>query len=70
MNSGPVWRIGLLRDNAGVDMGRNIFQAKAPAAMIRAVRAVVHENESAQRAFDLYEHLQDAAETEEILQHT
>src|SRR5439155_7002038 len=28
---------------AGVDMGRNIFQSDAPAAMLRAVRAVVHD---------------------------
>ena len=28
---------------SGVDMGRNIFQAKCPRAMIRAVRSVVHE---------------------------
>jgi putative autoinducer-2 (AI-2) aldolase len=29
---------------AGVDMGRNIFQSDHPAAMIRAIRAVVHES--------------------------
>lgn len=29
---------------AGVDMGRNIFQSAAPAAMLQAVRAVVHED--------------------------
>ncbi len=28
---------------AGVDMGRNIFQSESPAAMIQAVRKVVHE---------------------------
>ena len=28
---------------AGVDMGRNIFQSEHPAAMIQAVRAVVHQ---------------------------
>jgi 3-hydroxy-5-phosphonooxypentane-2,4-dione thiolase len=28
---------------AGVDMGRNIFQSDQPIAMIRAIRAVVHE---------------------------
>ena len=27
---------------AGVDMGRNIFQSDHPAAMIRAIAAVVH----------------------------
>ena len=39
---------------AGVDMGRNIFQAEAPIAMIRAVGAVVHGNETPEKAFDLY----------------
>src|SRR5512143_2235162 len=45
------------RGAAGVDMGRNIFQADDPVAMIQAVRAVVHENASPQRAFDLYKAL-------------
>jgi putative autoinducer-2 (AI-2) aldolase len=39
---------------AGVDMGRNIFQSDAPVAMIQAVKAVVHENETPAKAFDLY----------------
>lgn len=45
------------RGAAGVDMGRNIFQADAPVAMIQAVRAVVHENLSPSRAYDLYKSL-------------
>jgi putative autoinducer-2 (AI-2) aldolase len=44
---------------AGVDMGRNIFQAQAPVAMIQAVRAVVHQNETPQRAFELYQSLKN-----------
>lgn len=43
----------------GVDMGRNIFQAESPMAMIQAVRAVVHERESPDKAFDLYNSLKD-----------
>ena len=39
---------------SGVDMGRNIFQSEASVAMIKAVRAVVHDNETQDRAFDLY----------------
>jgi putative autoinducer-2 (AI-2) aldolase len=39
---------------AGVDMGRNIFQSEAPVAMIRAVRAVVHENMRAEQAYELF----------------
>lgn len=38
----------------GVDMGRNIFQSESPAAMIQAVRKVVHENEKPERAYDYY----------------
>ena len=39
---------------SGVDMGRNIFQSESPIAMIQAVRAVVHDNETPEKAFDLY----------------
>ena len=42
---------------AGVDMGRNIFQAEAPTAMIQAVGKVVHELMKPAQAFDLYETL-------------
>lgn len=39
---------------AGVDMGRNIWQSDNPVAMIRAVRAIVHGNVDAAKAFSLY----------------
>jgi len=42
---------------SGVDMGRNIFQSDAPAAMLQAVRKVVHENMKPKEAHDLYESL-------------
>jgi 3-hydroxy-5-phosphonooxypentane-2,4-dione thiolase len=49
-----------LRDGAaGVDMGRNIFQAEAPAAFVQALRAIVHNNETPTRAYDLYRSLKD-----------
>ncbi len=38
----------------GVDMGRNIFQSASPAAMLRAVRLVVHDGETPKHAFELY----------------
>jgi 3-hydroxy-5-phosphonooxypentane-2,4-dione thiolase len=44
---------------AGVDMGRNIFQSEAPTAMLQAVRAVVHHNETPRKAFDLYKTLKN-----------
>jgi putative autoinducer-2 (AI-2) aldolase len=39
---------------AGVDMGRNIFQAESPAAMIQAVSATVHENLPPKQAHEMY----------------
>jgi putative autoinducer-2 (AI-2) aldolase len=40
---------------SGVDMGRNIFQAESPVAMIQAVRKVVHEGLSPEHAYDVYQ---------------
>lgn len=42
---------------AGVDMGRNVFQSEAPAAMIQAVSAVVHDNMKPIQAFELFNEL-------------
>lgn len=39
---------------AGVDMGRNIFQSDAPAAMLQAVAKVVHENMLPAEAYDFF----------------
>ena len=44
---------------SGVDMGRNIFQSEDPVAMIQAVKAVVHNNETPDKAFDLYNTLKN-----------
>jgi putative autoinducer-2 (AI-2) aldolase len=44
---------------AGVDMGRNIFQSESPVAMIQAVKAVVHGNETPEKALDLYNTLKN-----------
>lgn len=43
----------------GVDMGRNVFQSEDPIAMIQAVRAVVHENETPEQAFKLFTELKN-----------
>ena len=42
---------------AGVDMGRNIFRAGDPVAMIQAVSAVVHELLPPEQAFEMYNDL-------------
>jgi len=42
---------------AGVDMGRNVFQAGHPVAMIQAIRAVVHDGAKPDKAYQLYQDL-------------
>ena len=39
---------------SGVDMGRNIFQSDNPLGMIKAVKAIVHENATLAEALDIY----------------
>lgn len=46
---------------AGVDMGRNIFQSHAPAAMIQAVGKVVHEDATPDEAYELFRELAQGA---------
>ncbi|MHA1237991.1 MAG: 3-hydroxy-5-phosphonooxypentane-2,4-dione thiolase [Candidatus Odinarchaeia archaeon] len=49
-----------LQDGAvGVDMGRNIFQSEDPVAMIQAVRAIVHEDATAEEAYQLFNELKE-----------
>jgi len=40
---------------SGVDMGRNIFQSDNPAAMIKAVRAIVHKKATPDEAYGVFE---------------
>lgn len=49
------------RGAVGVDMGRNVFQSEAPAAMIQAVRQIVHQNASVEEAFEFYNSLKGSA---------
>lgn len=39
---------------SGVDMGRNIFQSDNPIGMIKAARAIVHDNASVNEALKIY----------------
>ncbi len=43
----------------GVDMGRNIFLAEDPLAMVQAVKTVVHQHEKPEKAFDMYNTLKN-----------
>ncbi|MFH2068796.1 MAG: 3-hydroxy-5-phosphonooxypentane-2,4-dione thiolase [Candidatus Omnitrophota bacterium] len=39
---------------AGVDMGRNIFQAEAPIPMLQTIRKIVHEGAKPAEAYEFY----------------
>jgi 3-hydroxy-5-phosphonooxypentane-2,4-dione thiolase len=60
-----AWR-AINEGAAGVDMGRNIFQCDAPKAMIQAVRAVVHGDETPDKAYELYLSLKSDGEGSEL----
>ena len=38
-----------------MNLGRNIWQNDYPVAMIRALRAVIHENATPEQAFDIFQ---------------
>lgn len=42
---------------AGVDMGRNIWQSKHPVAMLKSIRAIVHEGITAKEAHRMFKGL-------------
>jgi putative autoinducer-2 (AI-2) aldolase len=46
---------GIQKGAIGVNLGRNIWQDEHPVAMIRAIRAVIHENAAPEKARDLYD---------------
>jgi putative autoinducer-2 (AI-2) aldolase len=48
---------GMQKGAIGVNLGRNIWQNAFPVAMIRAIRAVVHEDASPEKAQELYDSL-------------
>jgi putative autoinducer-2 (AI-2) aldolase len=44
---------GMQKGAIGVNLGRNVWQSEHPVAMIRALRAIIHENATAKEANDL-----------------
>ncbi len=46
---------------AGVDMGRNIFQSDSPIGMMKAIKAIVHGNETPEKAYEIYETVKNTA---------
>ncbi|HBQ28967.1 MAG TPA: 3-hydroxy-5-phosphonooxypentane-2,4-dione thiolase [Desulfotomaculum sp.] len=46
---------GMQKGSIGVNLGRNIWQNDFPVAMIKAIRAIVHEKASPKEAQEIYE---------------
>ena len=46
---------GMQRGAIGVNLGRNIWQNAHPVPMIKAIRAIIHENATAKEANKIYE---------------
>jgi putative autoinducer-2 (AI-2) aldolase len=46
---------GMEKGAIGVNLGRNIWQNEYPVAMIKALRAVIHEGASAKEANKIFE---------------
>ena len=38
----------------GVNLGRNVWQSQYPVAMIRSLRAIIHENHTHNEAHDIF----------------
>jgi len=48
---------GIERGAIGVNLGRNIWQDENPVAMIKALRAVIHDNATPKEAEEIYKHM-------------
>lgn len=48
---------GLQQGAIGVNLGRNIWQTEYPVGMIRAIRAIIHENYTPKEAQNLFEQI-------------
>jgi putative autoinducer-2 (AI-2) aldolase len=46
---------GMQKGAIGVNLGRNIWQNDYPVAMIKAIRAIIHENATPKEAQELYD---------------
>jgi putative autoinducer-2 (AI-2) aldolase len=50
---------GIQKGAIGVNLGRNIWQNDYPVAMIRATRAIIHDNATPKQAQELYEDIRN-----------
>ena len=46
---------GIQKGAIGLNLGRNVWQHPHPVAMMKALRAVVHENVSVEEAVDIFQ---------------
>ena len=54
---------------AGVDMGRNIWQNDHPVAMIKAVRAIVHQKATVKEAHEIFKRLKSESISKKYTDH-
>jgi len=57
---------GIQKGAIGVNLGRNIWQNDFPVAMIRAIRAIIHENASPKEAQELYDSITTVVSSESL----
>lgn len=48
---------GIQKGAIGVNLGRNIWKNEYPVSMIKAIRAIVHENATPKQAYEIYQML-------------
>jgi len=48
---------GIRKGAIGVNLGRNIWQNEHPVAMIKAIRAIIHENATPEQAQEVYDNV-------------
>ncbi|KUO40275.1 MAG: autoinducer 2 aldolase [Hadesarchaea archaeon DG-33-1] len=53
---------GIQKGSIGVNLGRNIWQSDHPVAMIRAIRAIIHENATPKKAQELFNNIKGGKE--------
>jgi putative autoinducer-2 (AI-2) aldolase len=54
---------GMQNGAIGVNLGRNIWQNEFPVAMIKGIRAIIHEQATPEQAQEIYDSVKNEAET-------
>jgi putative autoinducer-2 (AI-2) aldolase len=53
---------GIQRGAAGVNLGRNVWKHDYPVAMMRSLRAVIHNKKTPKEALEIFQELKNAAD--------